>query len=553
MVPYMRASSFPTPVLGSLRWPWRWAVGLLAAAMVVVLLPQSAAASDPEPNNSPAQATAVRIDLSGRTGALSSSSDVDYYTFVAVNSGVHTVEMFNADASLDGACLSSYDSGQTRTGESCVGSGLTVSRLEINVNAGQRAWVRVAHTLGRTGNYSLRVLPPPAQMSWSPDSEPNNSLSTASPLASARWSIQTLYSLPSQYAQEGSDVDVFRIDTVPGQQYSISTTNLAGSLKRDLQLRLYAPNGSLVEQPSTCAATGTDCHNRTVKAPGSVLYALVTAATSTDLQGQYWICARPAGAGCTYGEVNQFGDLNSDGTPDVLAVHDDGTLQLYATLGPTVSAPTPVGQGWNNFQWLSLVPDMNGDGRTDLVGLRNDGTLWTYQGTGNGRFGDASQAGKGWGSMTLMTVLNDITGDGRPDMVAVNGDGYLVRYSFGASAGFLTDARVIGRNWGGIRLTASVDDFSGDGIPDLLAVAEHGDLIRYAFNSGGLITSAAKVGQHWDSMGLVTAPGDINNDKRRDLVSLRNDGTLWAYWNNGTTWGGPAQLTTGLSGIRLLA
>ena len=84
-------------------------------------------------------------------------------------------------------------------------------------------------------------------------------------------------------------------------------------------------------------------------------------------------------------------------------------------------------------------------------------------------------------------------------------------------------------------------------------MTDTGNLVRYAFNGGGSITSAAQVGRHWGSMGLVTAPGDINNDGRRDLVSLRNDGSLWAYWNNGTSWGGPAQLATGLTGIRLLA
>ncbi|SKF62443.1 Uncharacterised protein [Mycobacteroides abscessus subsp. abscessus] len=77
--------------------------------------------------------------------------------------------------------------------------------------------------------------------------------------------------------------------------------------------------------------------------------------------------------------------------------------------------------------------------------------------------------------------------------------------------------------------------------------------MRYAFNEGGVITNAAQVGRHWNAMGLVTAPGDINNDRRRDLVSLRDDGTMWAYWNNGSSWGGPAQLASGLDGIRLLA
>ncbi|MGA4506535.1 FG-GAP repeat domain-containing protein [Propionibacteriaceae bacterium G1746] len=534
--------------------PSRAAAVVATTALLVALLPAATAhASDPEPNNSFATATPVAVDLTGRTGALSSSSDLDMFTFTAPATGTYTVELYNASAALDGACVVGYNQAQSKTGESCVGSGLTVARLEVNASAGQKRFVRVRHPLGRTGNYNLRVLPAPADMSWDPSSEPNNSLNTASPLALGRWSTQSLYGLPGAYAHEGTDVDVFRVATTAGQRYTFSTTNLADSLGRGLTLKLYAPSGSLLGTSAPCASgSGATCNELTVTAPGTALYALVTATTSQTASGQYWVCAAPAGGACSYGEVNQFGDLNSDGTPDVLAVHTDGTLQLYATLGTTVSAPTPVGQGWGNFRWLSLVPDMDGDGRTDLVGLRADGTLWAYAGVGEGRFGDAQQVGRGWGSMSLMTVLNDITGDGRPDLVARNGDGLLVRYSFTGGSGFLGDVRVIGKNWDGIRLTTSADDFSGDGVPDLLAVTEAGALLRYAFGDGR-ITGVAQVGRNWQSMGLVTSPGDINNDRRRDLVSLRADGTLWAYWNNGTTWGGPAEIASGLTGIRLLA
>ncbi|MBO1030551.1 VCBS repeat-containing protein [Tessaracoccus sp. SD287] len=530
----------------------RWSTAALVAALVAVLLPATARANDPEPNDSLAAATGITVGLAGRAGALSSATDVDSYTFVAPYTGTYTVELFNAAPALDGACLIGYNASQARTGESCVGSGLTVARLEITTNAGQRTYVRASHPLRRMGNYSIRVLPPAAQMSWSPDSEPNNSLATASPLAASRWSVQTLYSLPGAYAHEGPDVDVFRLATTAGRDYTVSTANLADTMGRALILKVYSPTGTLLASSGACAqGSANPCNELTVTAPGEAVFALVTS-TGTARHGQYWLCGRPSGAGCSYGEVDQFGDLNSDGTPDVLAVHDDGTLQLYATLGPTVSAPTPVGQGWNTFRWLSLVPDMDGDGRTDLIGLRTDGLMFAYQGVGGGRFGNALQVGKGWQSMSLMTVLDDITGDGRPDLVARSGDGFLIRYSF-SSTGVLSNARVIGKNWSGIRLTTTVDDFSGDGIADLLAITEDGDLVRYAFNEGGVITNAAQVGRHWNAMGLVTAPGDINNDRRRDLVSLRDDGTMWAYWNNGSSWGGPAQLASGLGGIRLLA
>ena len=154
--------------------------------------------------------------------------------------------------------------------------------------------------------------------------------------------------------------------------------------------------------------------------------------------------------------------------------------------------------------------------------------------------------------MSLMTVMKDFTGDGRPELVARSSTGHLIRYSFAAGDSYLTDAKVIGRNWQGIRATATVDDFSGDGHPDLLGIAANGDLIRYAMRSG-VVVQTTKVGQNWGQMGLLTSPGDLTNDKLRDLVALRSDGTVWVYVNRGKSWRAGEQMGSGLNSVVLMA
>lgn len=247
------------------------------------------------------------------------------------------------------------------------------------------------------------------------------------------------------------------------------------------------------------------------------------------------------------------GDQDGNGQADVLAVDDSGALLQYGVHGRQLAAPFTIGQGWQAWTWISTVPGIGANGGTDLVGRRDDGTLWLLRGRGGGQYEPAHQIGQSWNTMSLMTVVSDITGDGLPELLARSGDGHLVRYSFASGTEQLRDAAQIGRHWSGIRLTTSVGDFGGDGVPDLLAVDATGSLLRYSFANGGIV-AVHRVGRHWESMGLVTSPGDLDHDGRADLVALRTDGTLWAYPNERSgAFGRPWQLQVGLNNITQLA
>lgn len=246
------------------------------------------------------------------------------------------------------------------------------------------------------------------------------------------------------------------------------------------------------------------------------------------------------------------GDRDGNGQADVVAVTNTGLLWQYSVRGARASSPYKVGHGWQDFTWIQLAPDLNGDRVSDLVGRRSDGSLWLYAGKGS-EFAPGVRIGSGWNVMTMMLVVSDVTGDGRPEVIGRRSDGRLMRYSFASPTSFRPPVQ-LGTGWNGIRQLTSVGDFSGDGAPDLLAINSANDLVRYTFSRTGAISSTRKVGSNWGSMGLISSAGDATRDGRRDLFALRDNGTLWVYPTASPgTWQKPIQLTTGVTGIRMLA
>ena len=65
--------------------------------------------------------------------------------------------------------------------------------------------------------------------------------------------------------------------------------------------------------------------------------------------------------------------------------------------------------------------DMNGDGRVDLYAREaSTGKLWMYPGTVSGGLGARKLVGTGgWNVMTTLLSVGDFTGDGKPDLAAI--------------------------------------------------------------------------------------------------------------------------------------
>ncbi|MFE3071831.1 FG-GAP-like repeat-containing protein [Streptomyces sp. NPDC059247] len=135
------------------------------------------------------------------------------------------------------------------------------------------------------------------------------------------------------------------------------------------------------------------------------------------------------------------------------------------------------------------------------------------------------------------TFRRDYSGDGVPDLLAQDAAGVLWRYD-GDGKGGLKSRVKIGWGWKGYRFTA-VGDLSGDGFPDVLAQDAAGDLWRVDGDGLGGLRPKVKIGWGWQKMRL-TASGDFRDEhpvgtgsRTPDVLAIDAQGAMWVYAGNG--------------------
>ncbi|GHD75137.1 FG-GAP-like repeat-containing protein (plasmid) [Streptomyces goshikiensis] len=277
--------------------------------------------------------------------------------------------------------------------------------------------------------------------------------------------------------------------------------------------------------------------------------------------------ATPAAAGMTH---LAGGDLDANGTRDVLATDaTSGDLYLYPGSGTmnangTLGNRVKIGSGWNSMTNVT-VGDYNGDGKADVLATESAaGDLYLYPGSGgaNGMntLGARVKIGAGWSGMHDVTRM-DVNKDGKADVVAVEtSSGNLYAYpGTGTLNGMSTlGARVqIGAGWNAMNSLVTPGDMNSDGINDLVAKDETGNLFVYPGTGtlGGMNTLGARtqIGTGWKSMtDLVGA--DLNGDGKGDIAAVQASpgatGTFFAYpgagaINGNNTLGARVQIGTG--------
>jgi poly-gamma-glutamate synthesis protein (capsule biosynthesis protein) len=231
---------------------------------------------------------------------------------------------------------------------------------------------------------------------------------------------------------------------------------------------------------------------------------------------------RPAlvgGGWSGFDQLRTIGDWDGNRTLDVVARHrSTGTLWFWPGLGNgTLARARQIGQGWTSTRELVAPGDLDGDGTPDLLGLRHDGRLVLYPGTGAGAFGTASQVGTGWTGHDLLTSAGDWDGDGGTDLVSretATGRLWLTR---GDGRGGLGAPIAIGRGWGQITALAGSADADGDRRPDLHARDGSGRLVLYRGDGAGGFLGTRVLGSGWGSMTAIAGAG------------VRRDPTLPAF------------------------
>jgi GH25 family lysozyme M1 (1,4-beta-N-acetylmuramidase) len=262
-----------------------------------------------------------------------------------------------------------------------------------------------------------------------------------------------------------------------------------------------------------------------------------------------------------YDVIISAGDLNRDGTADLMARTPSGGLYFYAGTGHTglassgLTPAVPVASGWSTYDPIVAAGDLNGDGKADLLERLPDGSMSFSAGTSAGSLARAVPISQGWAGYNLIVGAGDLNNDGVSDILARDGSGNLTFFAGkgttgtgGAWSSGLNPGVPVSAGWSGFKAIIAPGDMNGDGKPDLLAEDYDGNLIFFAgtgrtgvggeWSSG--FGSGVPVSAGWNGFSSVVGVGDMDGDGHPDLMATSADGTLSFFPGTGATGAGGA-------------
>jgi uncharacterized protein (DUF2141 family) len=233
------------------------------------------------------------------------------------------------------------------------------------------------------------------------------------------------------------------------------------------------------------------------------------------------------------------GDMDGDGTADLLWRHADGSNYAWFMDGPTVHGHGFIPGAESTWTVLAMN-DFTGDGRADILWRNADGAIavWEMFGTTIGRslsMGALSPAT--W----ALAATGDFNGDGRADIVWRDTAGNPYAWITGENQGLYGGSTALplldqgalpnpGAEW----TIAAAADIDRDGKADVV-FRRTTDGANYLWRMNGkAIASQASlpaVGTEW----AIALVGDFNGDGMNDILFRRNDGVNYVWLMNDAT------------------
>ncbi|MBP3034796.1 lysozyme [Arthrobacter sp. zg-ZUI100] len=224
---------------------------------------------------------------------------------------------------------------------------------------------------------------------------------------------------------------------------------------------------------------------------------------------------------------------------DVVAVGPDGSLLNYRSNGAGgLLAPARIGSGWSGTLSVHSM-DWNADNIFDLLSQDAAGNLNVYYGQASGGFSGPTTVGSGWDQLRI-TVGKWDPAAAYPGIVASDSRGRGLYYPNTRGGALVSPAVALGTGFE--KTLATIMDFSGDGVPEVIMRKANGDLVSRQRAGDGSAGPAKTIGVGWQDAVALRSVSGFSGGNSSGILSIFADGGLRYYASNMRGAWGPSSV-----------